>query len=883
MGGQHGMRGYLLQAIITILDSLTQSFEWTTVTIEPNDETEKVDIKWELPDGTKKLVQVKSSQNPITLPTAKKWIAALKIDNEGSELELLCVGRLDDKLSKESVIDGVPIVNKPLDFELLLSDSIVKLEGFYERNNRPKIPSLVKEVIINSLNYKLSKDSIFGRTISKSEFNDVLLSWLSAMEAHVTKNPLIKFLPFENDEPALSLEQKITTNFLNLIGWTTYLTNNKLDYYDEVNLSNETATVDYYLKFESKLKDDTIDHIFFTSVHDFQYPENARPQIKKFLNDTNIITDDLKAKRKIDPTKKNSIFNMLLWISTENSDINKDFIFENKEMFRNEYLNQDQQYFFIDNAKANFIISSIVTARSYREDLKVKFLYPITEFNSSFDKIGKRGAQLPPQYINTNILPIIKEDNDKISILLFCSDPFNKENLRKIIWLLIRLTSGFANEYFIYFSDYSSELQNEATEVLHSFENEDLNKKVFVKKSVFVETSKIAEVNLPITTGLDAEVDAVRIKDELRINPIFREQLPYGDILKPILNTDKINAQDLKIFLSLKGIFLKNADKRKLLDLMVSLIFSPIELENFINLINVKERPVSSMPTFIPVISQSTISQIFTEIKPNFQDVTNGLQAKLNDPVIFLPDKEEPDLFVYSSYVEKKDLTKHIALNTLWEPIKITYKKIDSGLILNSVETNSKDAKTIANRITTIIKDELLEHGHIKDQITEIGFNDFVSNAERVNFLLSFINIDQSNIFINQDIKSLKYIFDEKKNIPDNYKDKTEKDLIILFRGKNLVGLREISEDVFKDIILLEEISISYNFEIKGVKSYFSVKYDFSDALRNKPINGSFRTQTFLHRNYAVKQIKKVSDLEKQLNKEVEKMKIEKLKKFGKI
>jgi len=877
------MRGYLLQTIITVLDSLSQPSNWQTVTIEPNDESEKVDIKWELTNSEIKLVQVKSSQNTISYTAAKKWVAELKDSTNAEYYELILIGHTDTKLNEETAIDGVNIIKKPLDFDLLLSDSIVKLDQFYERKNRSKIQTTVKQILVNSLNFKLGQDSIFGKTITKEQFDDVLLNWLTAIEAHVTKNPFVRFSTFDNDEPTLTLEQHIATNFLKLIGWQHYAKDFNLTYYDEKAVSNETATIDYYINFESKLKDNTTDHIFFNTVQDYEYPEHARAQIRKFLNDSNLITEDFKAKRKIDPQKSNAIFNILFWISIDNEDLNKDFIYQNKELFRNEYLAFDQHYFFIDNAKANFIISSIITAKNYRDELPVKFLYPITEFNSSFHKIGKRGVQLPPEYINTNILPIIKENNEKISVLLFCSDPYNKENLKKIVWLLIRLTSGLANEYIIYFSDYSSDLQNDVVEVLQYFENSDILHKVSVKKSLLVDTTQIADMALPVTSDLAAEVEAVQLQDALRINPIFKEQLPYGDILKPILNTDKISAQDLKIFLSHKGIFIKNADKRKLMDLMVSLLFSPIELENFINLINVKERPVSSIPYFLPALTQATITEIFNEIRPDFQNITNGLQAKLNNPVVFTPDPDQPDLYVFSSYVEKKDPTKHIALNTIWEPIKITYQKIAGGFILNNVETNSKDAKIIANRINTIIKDELLEHGHITDQTTEIKFSEFASNTERVNFLLSFNNIATSNIFIRQDIKGLKYIFDESKKIPEIYKDRTEKDLIILFRGKKLEGLRELSEDLFKEIILLEEISISYYFEYKGVRSYFSVKYDFSDALRNKPIQGSFRSQTFLYKNYSVKQVRKIGDLEKVLNKEVERLKIEKLQKFGKI
>lgn len=38
---------------------------------------------------------------------------------------------------------------------------------------------------------------------------------------------------------------------------------------------------------------------------------------------------------------------------------------------------------------------------------------------------------MPPQFLNSSILPIIKEDKNKISVLLFCSDKFNREHLKR--------------------------------------------------------------------------------------------------------------------------------------------------------------------------------------------------------------------------------------------------------------------------------------------------------------------------------------------------------------------------------------------------------------------------------------------------------------------
>jgi len=50
MGGNAGIRGYLIQTIICVLDSLETDNLWTSVTLEPLDESEKVDIRWKYSD-----------------------------------------------------------------------------------------------------------------------------------------------------------------------------------------------------------------------------------------------------------------------------------------------------------------------------------------------------------------------------------------------------------------------------------------------------------------------------------------------------------------------------------------------------------------------------------------------------------------------------------------------------------------------------------------------------------------------------------------------------------------------------------------------------------------------------------------------------------------
>jgi hypothetical protein len=63
-GGQPAIRGYLIQTLTALLEALDDQQPWTSVTLEPNLESHKVDILWQYPDRTK-AVQVKSSQNPF--------------------------------------------------------------------------------------------------------------------------------------------------------------------------------------------------------------------------------------------------------------------------------------------------------------------------------------------------------------------------------------------------------------------------------------------------------------------------------------------------------------------------------------------------------------------------------------------------------------------------------------------------------------------------------------------------------------------------------------------------------------------------------------------------------------------------------------------------
>lgn len=197
MGGNAGIRGYLIQTIICVLDALNTDNHWLSVTLEPLDESEKVDIRWKYSDSKIKLSQVKSSENLIRHPSAKKWCEELKSHSpDATEYELLLIGSVDDKLSKVGKIDNVQIGEiKPLNTQVLIDQASTKIDKYYESKNKPKISSQVRELIVKCLSLEFGTSSIVGKEILREDFDKMLLEWISAVEVQIDTNPFASLAP----------------------------------------------------------------------------------------------------------------------------------------------------------------------------------------------------------------------------------------------------------------------------------------------------------------------------------------------------------------------------------------------------------------------------------------------------------------------------------------------------------------------------------------------------------------------------------------------------------------------------------------------------------------------------------------------------------------
>jgi hypothetical protein len=177
MGGREGARGYLIQTLIALLESL-QDPDWTEVSIEPDNLHEKVDVVWRSKKRNK-VVQVKSSQRQIAKADAQMWATELRTSVKATKYLLILVGPCSDSVTKITSFDGVEIpIPKPLNLESLLAEAAHRLDQYLAAIGRPRYSPQQREIIVGAMATRLSEMSTKSGNLSRNGFDSLLSDWL---------------------------------------------------------------------------------------------------------------------------------------------------------------------------------------------------------------------------------------------------------------------------------------------------------------------------------------------------------------------------------------------------------------------------------------------------------------------------------------------------------------------------------------------------------------------------------------------------------------------------------------------------------------------------------------------------------------------------------
>ena len=269
MSGQFAIKGYILQSLVALLESFNG--DWLTISVEPNDESEKVDIRWTYADGSKKVVQVKSSINRMTLSKIRKWARELRLGTlDAKEYELFLIGEIDNNIKKE--VEGVTINKKSYSVSDFKDIIYSRLNSFFQTKNISPIDSNTGTLFINSLNHEILEDSIKGKEVNREEFESKLLKKLENLKKY-SENNLYSHIILPTQNNSDTIENTIIKNILKLIGWKNLLTSKKsVSVFNKRLDSDEKFEIDFWGTRESPLKNNMEDVIYINYDIYNQYP-----------------------------------------------------------------------------------------------------------------------------------------------------------------------------------------------------------------------------------------------------------------------------------------------------------------------------------------------------------------------------------------------------------------------------------------------------------------------------------------------------------------------------------------------------------------------------------------------------------------------------------
>ena len=181
MSGQAGGRGYLIQAVIAVLDALNDR-EWTECVLEPNVGEDKVDLLFRSADGDR-ISQIKSSENAIGLAQVRSWAESLEAAYPGAKhYELRLIGPVTSGVTAKTRLGNVEIpVPETLNIRSLLEQCAHRLDHYLRTLNYGATRPKARELLANALATRLGTSSANGESISREALALLLGAWVAEL------------------------------------------------------------------------------------------------------------------------------------------------------------------------------------------------------------------------------------------------------------------------------------------------------------------------------------------------------------------------------------------------------------------------------------------------------------------------------------------------------------------------------------------------------------------------------------------------------------------------------------------------------------------------------------------------------------------------------
>lgn len=263
--------------------------------------------------------------------------------------------------------------------------------------------------------------------------------------------------------------EKSVEKFLKLIGWGEPPKNIEFKCSKEIHLSKKTKKpktthgLDFFYAYKSPLVDSVLKKLNISvKFSDDVYPNTPNTTFKEHFEDLVTAIECFK----LSPESKEIIssikgytnsedIGVLFWL-TNNSDSYNDLISKLSSINVPTEYNYHSLY-IVDNKRIDFIYLSLKFALSKFNNADINFFYPDTGKNIIPSIKRNFGKILPVEYLNSSILPLRIEDNitKQTTLVLFTIDPFELDDLKRLISLSQELSKSWSSKILICFPDYN--------------------------------------------------------------------------------------------------------------------------------------------------------------------------------------------------------------------------------------------------------------------------------------------------------------------------------------------------------------------------------------------------------------------------------------------
>ncbi|WP_442603982.1 hypothetical protein [Paenibacillus sp. KN14-4R] len=334
----------------------------------------------------------------------------------------------------------------------------------------------------------------------------------------------------------------------------------------------------------------------------------------------------------------------------------------------------------------------------------------------------------------------------------------------------------------------------------------------------------------------------MKISDKLEhLSPItVASMLPYGAMLRPLLNDSCLSDADLNNVLRSRGVYVGDSEKKNKIPILMTMILCPREFELLQEKQETKESDPKHRNGTIKGKSDNPLTSIVTGFEINVDEIEKmNTEVQLNSPMGFGYISKNKLKLEYS--IIREDLTRDwVRPQSVHTAKVIITKDEDTKEIQICNEYTSKETDDINKKVIKDFVSFMKLNDEVEDKLETINANDF-TNRERFNFILQLAEDSGDGALEFMEIRDVE-IGPDPENPPQNPNSIIQNNVKkIIINGTALERNALLTTDQDKDNLLLRSIEVVYKFNCNGIKGQCHLQYGFMHFFRNQNSSQEFQ------------------------------------------